>query len=214
MAWHFRESVLSCTTLGLEPWHCNFIENPLHKAFWLWFLSIPVVYCTWMLRGQRNTCLHPLPERYGLDICTLHFYSQCWWCKIWAYSTVTFSKLLQLSVKVERLKYKCLFLTHEAHYESGSFRKTVSNCDHVAICLAVVCFQWLWRGKCASITAAGCIQACLPQALSHSEPVYCSSLTFYFGGWPCHSFTDNCFLTMFFFPLPLKGELPTFSPEC
>lgn len=82
----------------------------------------------------------------------------------------------------------------------------ILNCGRVAICSDIVCFHRSWQGEYASIILLCCIQVCLFQVLLHSEPLYCSSLTFYCGGWPCHSFTDNCFLTMFFFSL--KGEQP------
>lgn len=104
-----------------------------------------------------------------------------------------------------RLKYWIInvtLLTHEPYHKSGALKW--NNCK------LWPCRQMFWY--CLfSVARRVCLNYCvvlysnLPlSSLLHSEPLYGSSLTFHCGGWPCPSFTDNCFLTMFSF-LPLKG---------
>lgn len=54
-----------------------------------------------------------------------------------------------------------------------------------------------------SLNESGVLESLHFQVLLQSDPTYCSSLTFHRAWRPCHSFTDNCFLTSFFFFSPL-----------
>ena len=90
-------------------------------------------------------------------------------------------------------------------------KKKNSSCHYTALCFDIVCFQRRWQEEYASITVAGCIQACLFQ----SPPAFSTSVLFLINillWWVTLPFIYRQLLPdNVFFPLPLKGERPILS---
>lgn len=62
--------------------------------------------------------------------------------------------------------------------------------------------QYIWTSSIFALIKVWCIQVTLCSVPAVWSAFFIpSSLSFYCGRWPCHSFTDNCFLTMFLPPL-------------
>lgn len=209
MTWHFTEFQTAQPSHGkfafTQPslWPDQIIKSQLHfqKRFFLagcfaFLFSLPGISVIHVLDTQG----YVITSFVGAS-------------RFMPFSTTSFSENPQIRVKVQMLECKCYFV------ETWTFlwkwlpkkKKQFQAVTTPPYVLILFVFSSGGKKSMPQLLWWVVFKPASFKALLHSEPVYCSSLTFYCGGWPCHSFTDNCFLTMFFFPLPLKGERPILS---
>lgn len=211
---NFRLHNLHTGSLHSHSRHCDLIRlsnlNCISRKGFsllavLLFYFLSLVFLSYMFWTHKGMWLHHLSELQPSSLLAA--------VRFMPFSTTSFSENPQIRVKVQMLECKCYFVETWTFLWKWLPKKkkqfqAVTTPPHVLILFV---FSSGGKKSMPQLLWWVVFKPASFKALLHSEPVYCSSLTFYCGGWPCHSFTDNCFLTMFFFPLPLKGERPILS---